>query len=113
MGEDPVKKQLNRIKRAIISHLENADYEIIKSDNKVICVIGARDTEWRCIRGDFRSISKAEVRKLERLPCPGGKTIKKELWLRDDNDKQFYKIFWNYDKSAWIDQFGDIITFQK
>ena len=111
MSETSIKKQLNRTKKAIISHLRNADYEIIKSDNETICVIGARDTEWRCIKGDFRSISKHEVKKLERLPCPGGKAIKKELWLRNPTETQFYKLCWDYENAVWIDQFDKVIRF--
>ena len=111
MSEEAINKVLNRIKKAIITHLKNADYEIIRSDNETLCVIGARDTEWRCIKGDFRSISKHEVEKLERLPCPGGKAIKKELWLRNPAETQFYKLLWNYEKGAWIDQLDKIVKF--
>lgn len=112
MSEEPINKQLRRIKNAIINHLRNADYDVIKSDNDTLCVIGARDVEWRCIKGHIRNIPRKEVAKLERLPCPGGKLIKKELWLRDSGEIQFYKIFWNDDRKAWIDQFGDKINFQ-
>lgn len=112
MSEEAVMKQLNRTKKAIIKHLRNADYEIIKSDNDTFCVIGARDTEWRCVKGHFRSIPYREVEKLERLPTPGGKLIKKELWLRDDAETQFYKIVWDCEKKVWIDQFNKIIKFQ-
>ena len=111
MSEDPVKRQLNRTKKAIIAHLRNADYAIIKSDNEKLCVIGARDTEWRCIKGDFRSISKYEVEKLEKLPCPRGRAIKKELWLRDPDEKLFYKLIWDYENEVWKDKLNNIIKF--
>lgn len=93
-------------------HLRNADYDIIISDNDKLCIIGARDTEWRCVKGYFRKIPYLEVKKLERLPCPSDKLIKKELWLREDGETVFYKIFWNAEKQAWIDQFNKIIKFQ-
>lgn len=112
MAEEAVKQKLNRIKRAIKIHLRNADYEIIPSDNEAICIIGARDTEWRCIKGYFKKIPYKEVIKLEHLPCPDNKTIKKELWLREEGETVFYKIFWNQEKHVWVDQFGKIIKFQ-
>lgn len=112
MPEESVKKKLNRIKRAIKMHLRNADYEIIVSDNDRLCIIGARDTEWRCVKGYFRNIPYSEVKKLEFLPCPNDRLIKKELWLREGGENVFYKIFWNAEKRTWIDQFDKTVTFQ-
>ena len=111
MSEEAVKKTLNRIKKAIINHLKNADYQIIKSDNDTLCIIGARETEWRCIKGYTREIPMKEVKKLEEFPCPDARIIKKELWLKDTWENQFYKIFWNEEKKLWIDQFGEIINY--
>ena len=109
MSEEAIKKQLGRIKKAIIHHLKNADYEIIKSDNDTLCVIGARDVEWRCIKGHLRNIPTKEVRKLEQLPCPQGVFIKKELWLRSEGENQFYKIVLNNEKRIWFYQFNETI----
>jgi len=113
MSEEAIKKKLNRIKRAIKMHLRNADYEIIISDNDRLCIIGARDTEWRCIKGHFRNIPYLEVKRLEQLPCPDGHIIKKELWLRDKGENVFYKVFWDTEKRAWIDQFDKTVKFEK
>ena len=111
MAEDAIKQRLKRIKKSIINHLQNADYQIIISDNDTLCVIGARDREWRCIKGHFRKIPYLEVKKMEMLPCPDGRIIKKELWLRDSGETQFYKITWNETRQTWIDQFGIIVKF--
>lgn len=113
MGEKEVKRRLNRIKKAIETHLRNADYDIIPSDNSIFCVIGTRDKEWRCIKGHFRKIPYLEVKRIEVIPCPGNKIIKKELWLRDEGEIQFYKIVWDDEKKVWIDQFNEIIDFEK
>ena len=112
MAEEAVKQKLNRIKRAIKMHLRNADYDIIPSDNEAICIIAAREAEWRCIKGYLRKIPYREVKKLEVLPCPDNRIIKKELWLREDGETVFYKIIWDQERRAWIDQFGEIIKFQ-
>ena len=112
MSEEAIKQKLNRIKKAIKMHLRNADYDLIISNNDTLCIIGARDTEWRCVKGYFRKIPYKEVIKLERLPCPDNKLIKKELWLREEGETGFYKIFWNQEKHTWIDQFGETIKFQ-
>ena len=112
MSEEPIKKQLGRIKKKIINHLQSCDYEIIKSDNDTLCVIGARKSEWRCIKGHLKNIPLREVKRLENLPCPDIDQIKKELWLREKDSNQFYKVFWDGKRRVWIDSFKEIVKFK-
>ena len=112
MPEEPIKQQLRRIKKKIISHLQSCDYEIIKSDNDTLCVIGARKAEWRCIKGHFRSIPLREVKRLENLPCPDVNQIKKELWLQEKDSDQFYKVFWDSKRHVWINSFKETVRFK-
>jgi len=112
LSEAAIKKELNRIKKAIITHLRNADYKIIRCTNDPVCAIGARENEWRCIVGHLRSISHEIVKELESLPCPDHRIIKKEIWLRNKGEVQFYKLLWDPGKHAWVDQFGEVIRFK-
>lgn len=107
MSDEAIEQQLRRIKKSIIKCLKNADYDLIQGDNNPLCVIGARDTEWRAIRGDIKtSISKHLIKQLEKFPVPEGKTVKKELWLRGLSERKFYKLFWNNNKKIWEDKQG-------
>jgi hypothetical protein len=46
------------------------------------------------------------------FPCPDYKIIKKEIWLRDKGEVQFYKLFWDPAKRAWVDQFDEVVYFK-
>src|SRR4030042_1560574 len=81
LSELAFKKQLSRIKNAIIAHLQNTGYKIIRCSNDPVCAIGARKKEWRCIVGHLRNIPYKIVKELENLPCPDNKVITKHTSL--------------------------------
>jgi len=110
MAEEAIKKKLNHAKRSACKLLSSAGYKTERASNDIYCVVAMRDTEWRAIKIGIKSITACpwfiqEVRKLERLPCPNPKTIKKEVWLRSDGEHLFYQYHW--DGSQWIDEDGE------
>ena len=103
MGEDPVKKQLNRAKKNACKVLSVAGYKIERASNDIYCVVAMRDTEWRAIKIAIPSIIKCawfleEIKRFERLPCPDTKCIKKEIWLRKTNEQAFVQLHWENNK---------------
>lgn len=116
MFDGDTKKQLNRAKKSACDILRQAGYKVEKASNDIYCVIAMRDAEWRAIKIGVLSIAKTpwflrEIKKLETLPCPDPKTIKKELWLRDRGEHNFMQFYWHNNK--WHGEDGQLIHFDE
>lgn len=107
MSEEPMKKQLNTAKKSACSILEKAGYKIERASNNIYCIVAMRDAEWRAIKVGIKAILPSawflnEIKKLERLPCPDPKTIKKEVWIREKGEQNFCLYF--YENNVWVDE---------
>ena len=107
MPEEAIKKQLNTAKKSVCIILQKAGYTIERASNSIYCVVAMRPTEWRAIKVGIKPIIASkwfldEIRKLERLPCPDSKTIKKEVWVRDQGEQNF--CLYSYENNVWIDE---------
>lgn len=110
MPESTVKKQLNRAKQAACQTLNKAGYKIERASNDIYCVVAMRDVEWRAIKIGTEQLQaclwfKKEVKRLERLPCPDSTKIKKEVWIRSQNERGFCQYSWN--GLQWINEDGE------
>jgi hypothetical protein len=107
MPEDAVKKQLGRAKSAACAILQQAGYQIEKASNGTFCLTAARDAEWRVIAIGTKPIIKCpwfieQVKRLEKYPCPNFQLIKKEVWIRGDDERAFRQLIWK--DNRWLDE---------
>lgn len=107
MPENSSKWQLNEAKRKACSILRSAGYKVEKSQNQTFCLTAMRDAEWRVIAIGMRNIIKCpwfltQIKNLERLPTPDPKTIKKEIWIKEPGEQNFYLYHWFDGK--WVDE---------
>ena len=87
MTDEAIIRRLNRAKSAAISILEEAEYEIIPSDNSKFCILGMRRKEIRMIRVVIDEITANDVKIIEGSDPPGVCT--KEIWCREEGKKKF------------------------
>lgn len=107
MPEEAIKKQLNTAKKSACGILKKAGYKIERASNEIYCIVAMRKAEWRTIKVGIRPILSSawflgEVKKLEKLPCPDSKTIKKEVWIRGKGEHDFRLYL--YENDIWIDE---------
>lgn len=116
MNEGDTKRQLNRAKKTACEILRSAGYRIERASNDIYCVVAMRDAEWRAIKIGLHSIIECpwflkEIKKLENLPCPDPRAIKKEIWLRERGVHNFIQYYWK--DNRWFNEDGQIVRFQK
>ena len=116
MSEEAIKQQLNKAKKAACVALFKSGYEIEKASNDIYCVMAMRDAEWRAIKVGILSVVKCQwfldgVKKLEQLPCPDSKHIKKEVWLKQKRSRDFIQLYWK--NNQWFTREGKPINLYK
>lgn len=107
MPEIAVKKKLNNAKKSVCRIFRKAGYKIQPASNELFCVIGMRHREWRCVKVGIKPIvSEAwflrEIKRLENMPCPDAKTIKREIWIREEDGQNFNQFYW--EDNQWFNE---------
>ena len=115
MPEESIKQQLNYAKRTAGDILLKAGYKIEKASNQTFCLTAMRDAEWRIIAIGTRPLIRCEwfkkqAGKLERLPTPDPKIIRKEIWIKEAGEHKFSIFCWK--NNQWISEDLAIMDFK-
>lgn len=95
MSEEAIMKKQNRAKARAIKILRKADYEIIRSDNEKVCVIGSRDAEVRIIRICVGKVTERDITIVRELRFPRISQACREVWCFDGRDFTIKEIVVN------------------
>ncbi len=87
--EATIKRRTRKAKDRAIEILEDADYDIIVSDNRKVCLTAVRDAEVRFIRVVVDRVTPQDLRLMEDLQSP--RVCKKEIWCAPYRGKKFRK----------------------
>lgn len=86
MSEENIKKRQARAKIRAVDILRRAGYEIIRSDNEKVCVIGSRDAEVRIIRICVGKVTEHDIEVVRDLRFPRISQACREAWCFDGKD---------------------------
>ncbi len=113
MPEKAVLKQLNKAKRGACKILSGAGYAVELANNNSFCLTAARDTEWRVVAIGTQKVVKCswfleQVRRLEKYPAPNVSIIKKEVWIKGDDEQNYHKYYWK--NNQWVNENAEAVT---
>jgi hypothetical protein len=92
LSDEPIKRRQLRAKNRAIEILRQAGYEIVRSDNEKVCVIGARDVELRVIRICVDKVTPADIDILRKMRFLRAATVSREAWCFDGRNFDIREI---------------------
>jgi hypothetical protein len=84
MPDEAIKKRLERAKRKAEIDLRNFGYDVIKSDNRPVCLVAKQGEDTRAIRICIDKITKEDLTALNPYS-----EFRREIWLRRSGVEKF------------------------
>jgi hypothetical protein len=92
MSEENIKKRQTRAKCRAVDILRRAGYDIIRSDNETVCVIGARNAELRVIRVCVGNVTERDIKVIRSMQFLRDSHVSREAWCFDGKDFTIQEI---------------------
>jgi hypothetical protein len=80
MNEDAIKKRIARAKTSAMTVLRKSGYDIIPSDNALVCILATRPTEIRFIRVVVDQVMPNDHSIVSKLRVPADVRVSREIW---------------------------------
>jgi hypothetical protein len=92
MSEEAIKRRQSRAKLKAIDILRQAGYDIIRSDNETVCVIGARNAELRVVRICVGTVTERDIKVIRTMRFLRDSHVSREAWCFDGKDFTIQEI---------------------